>query len=148
GLGNRSGSPIANELLAAADVLVANETEAAALTGQSVATVEEAVGVAARLRVRSEQTVVITLGESGAVLVNADGALHRPAYAVPVRDTTGAGDAFCGAFAVRLVETGDVGEALAWGNAAGGCAVGVPGAEPSLPARASVAALLASASSP
>jgi ribokinase len=64
---------------------------------------------------------------------------------VPVQDTTGAGDAFCGALAVRLMETGDLGEALRWANAAGGCAVTTPGAEPSLPRREAVLALLAEA---
>jgi ribokinase len=54
---------------------------------------------------------------------------------VPVRDTTGAGDAFCAALAVCLAETDDFVTALAWANAAGACAVSVSGAEPSLPYR-------------
>jgi ribokinase len=41
----------------------------------------------------------VTLGEYGALACDSDGPLHLPAASVMVRDATGAGDAFCGAFA-------------------------------------------------
>lgn len=47
---------------------------------------------------------IITLGDRGAVLVSSEGAVHVPAFAVPVKDSTGAGDAFIGSFAVFLAE--------------------------------------------
>ena len=57
-------------------------------------------------------------------------------------DATAAGDAFVGAFAVALAEGRSPAEALRWGNAAGALAVTRAGAQPSLPSRAQVEALL------
>lgn len=132
---------IADELLAAANLIVANEVEAAMLTGMGVESVAEAYAAAERLR-RPGQIAIVTLGAQGAVAVSDRGRIHAPAHTVTVQDTTGAGDAFCGALAVRLAETGDLAEALRWANAAGGCAVTTLGAEPSLPRRQAVTALL------
>ena len=129
-------------LHAAADIVVANENEAALLTGLAVQTVEQAFAAAERLRRTTAQTAVITLGGQGAVAVGESLHEHQPAHTVVVRDTTGAGDAYCGALAVRLVETGDLREALVWANAAGALAVTMLGAEPSLPSRSAVMALL------
>ena len=134
--------PVPEELLAAADVLIANEIESAALSGVTVRSVEGAFTAATRLRRRPGQTAVVTLGADGAVAVSEALQRHVPAYPVPAVDTTGAGDAFCAALAVRLTETADLADALAWANAAGACAVTVVGAEPSLPARASVEGLI------
>jgi ribokinase len=57
-------------------------------------------------------------------------------------DPTGAGDAFCGALAVALAEGRDPVDAVRFAAAAGACAVQVAGAEPSMPTRAAVDALL------
>jgi ribokinase len=144
-LNTAPAGPVPKDLLAAADLLVANESEAATLTGVPVRTVEDAFKAAPRLRGRSDQTVVVTLGAAGAVVEAGSLRRHVPAFPVPARDTTGAGDAFCAALAVRLTETDDLLEALAWANAAGACAVTVLGAEPSLPERAMVEGVVRSA---
>jgi ribokinase len=94
---------------------------------------------AATLRLESSARVVVTLGAEG-VLV---GATHIPAFSVGVVDPTGAGDAFCAALAVAMVEGGDLVAAARFGAAAGACAVGHLGAEPGLPTRAEVMAVLA-----
>lgn len=143
-LNTAPAAAVPEELRAAADLLIANESEAEALTGVRVTAVEEAFAAAERLRVTTAQIAIVTLGAQGAVLLGPDLCIHRPAHAVPVRDTTGAGDAFCGAFAVRLAETGDPRDALAWAVAAGACAVTTLGAEPSLPSREAVWTLLRS----
>jgi ribokinase len=87
--------------------------------------------------------VVITLGAQGAVLAQAQ---TKPevvlAHPVAVVDTTAAGDAFVGAFAVALAEGRTPAEAMRWGNAAGALAVTAAGAQPSLPTRNAVVALL------
>jgi ribokinase len=80
-------------------------------------------------------TVILTLGSNGALLVGGE-TLHLPAYQVPVADTTAAGDAFVGAFAVALAEGRPVTEAVHWTNAAGALAVTKLGAQPSMPTRA------------
>jgi ribokinase len=90
--------------------------------------------------------VVITLGALGCVALTNDLRAHVPAVPVEAVDTTAAGDAFSGALAVALAEGEGLAAALRWANAAGACAVTRLGAEPSLPRRAAVVALLGGAS--
>jgi ribokinase len=66
-----------------------------------------------------------------------------PAFAVKVVDTTGAGDAFTGAFAARWAASGDGEEALRWGLAAGALACATMGAARSCPAADRIAAAVA-----
>jgi ribokinase len=131
-------APVPEELLEQAHVLVVNETEAEGLTGAAVPDVDAALVVAERLTAGGRRLAVVTLGARGAVLAGAGLREYLPAHVVSVRDSTGAGDAFCGALAVRLCERDDPRDALAWANAAGACAVTRDGAEPSLPERAAV----------
>lgn len=137
--------PMPDELLRLADIVTPNEVEAAALTGLPVTSLDEALTAADRLCVLGARQVVITLGAAGAVAVSGGERRYLPAHRVTAMDTTAAGDAFNGALAVRLAETGELGEALRWANAAGALAVTRLGAEPSLPHRVEVGALLGSA---
>jgi ribokinase len=84
--------------------------------------------------------VITTLGERG---VDVDGT-RLDAHDVKCVDTVGAGDAFCGAFAAGLAQGAALLDAARLGNAAGALAVGVAGAEPSMPRRADIDALLSS----
>ena len=86
--------------------LVPNRGELKLMTGRPVGTRDE-VEAAARTLARHGSTVIVTLGGDGALLVEAAAAHHVPAPKVAVRDTTGAGDAFIGAFAALWVATGD-----------------------------------------
>ncbi len=84
--------------------------------------------------------VVVTRGGAGAEVRSADGdPAEAPASHVQVVDTTGAGDAFCGAFAAVLAYGGDVAEALRLAVAAGGVAVTGSGARGALAQRGDVA---------
>lgn len=136
--------PLPAELLAQVDYLIPNEQEAALLLGEAIATDADAAGPAQRLCAQTGVGgVVITLGAQGAVLAQAQTEPQFvPAHSVEVADTTAAGDAFVGAFAVALAEGRTPAEALRWGNAAGALAVTAAGAQPSLPSRNAVAALL------
>lgn len=80
---------------------------------------------------------VITLGSRGAQV----GKVVVPPYPANVVDPTGAGDAFCGALGVSLAEGRPLIEAVRFANAAGALAVGIPGAQPSMPTRRAVEAL-------
>ncbi|HZT45520.1 MAG TPA: ribokinase [Gaiellaceae bacterium] len=102
-----------------ADYLTPNETEAAA--------VEDAEG-----------TLVVTLGDRGARVGDA----LVPAYRARAVDTTGAGDAFCAAFAVALAEGASDLDAARWGCAAGAHMVEHPGVIPGLPTRSKLEARL------
>ena len=66
------------------------------------------------------------------------------ALSVDPVDTTGAGDAFCGALATALASGETLHSAVAFANAAGAAAVTVVGATPSMPTRAKIERLLAS----
>lgn len=126
-------------LLALTDILFVNEGEAAALSG--LADVEAA---SEALLHRVGQAVVATLGAAGAVLFRRDASpLKQAALPVEVVDTTGAGDAFIGAFMARLALTDDIAEAMAWGAAAGALACTKLGATPSYAAADEIAARLA-----
>ena len=86
------------------DYFVPNEHEAEAITGSAVKTVEEAKMCAEKLIAAGIHRVIITLGSNGSLLAGRDGSEHVPAFAVKSVDTTGAGDAFIGSFAVFLAE--------------------------------------------
>lgn len=126
-------------LLAQVDVLLPNETEALLCAGlPHDASPEDASD---RLRARGIGTVVVTMGERGALLATAEGREIVAAPRVEAVDTTGAGDAFAGAFAAALAEGQTLLDAVRFGVCAGAQACTVLGAEPSLPRRASIAAL-------
>jgi ribokinase len=78
-------------------------------------------------------TVVITLGEAGSVLVGDQQREQIPVLEVEVVDTTAAGDAFIGALIVARMEDRPWFECVEFANAAGAYAVTHPGAQPSLP---------------
>lgn len=111
-------------LLALTDILFVNQVEACALAGA-----QNPQRAAESLLPRVGRAVVLTLGAQGALLLRRnEPVLARPARAVPVVDTTGAGDAFIGAFAARLAAGADMASALDWGMAAGALACGALGA--------------------
>lgn len=123
-------------------ILVANEIEAAGLTGSAVNDAATAERAAYSLHERGIAVVVVTLGNRGLVALSEVGVEVLSAHHVPVIDTTGAGDAFCGALAAELAAGAELETALRFANAAGALAVTRLGAEPSLPAREAIRALL------
>lgn len=129
----------ATALLPLADILISNEVEAAMLLDRGDLADRDA---ALALHERVGGPVVITLGARGAIVADQGEATAVAAHPVEVVDPTGAGDSFCGAFAVAYAQGRGAVEACAFGNAAGALAVGVAGAEPSLPRRAAIEALL------
>ncbi|OQY21970.1 MAG: ribokinase [Chloroflexi bacterium] len=131
------------ELLSLVDVLIPNESETALLTGLPVGDQAEAKTAAAALQDSGVGTVILTLGERGAMLATEGKTELFPAFDVTPVDTTAAGDAFVGGFAVALAEGRTLSEAVRWGNGAGGLAATKLGAQPSLPARRDLERLLA-----
>ena len=124
------------------DIVVANEIEARALTGLPSGTARECREAAEALRAGGRQVAVVTMGGEGAIGAAEGSCNHVPAVGVPVVDTTGAGDAFCAALAVRLAEGADLADAMCFASAAGAVACTKHGAYPSMPHRADVEALL------
>jgi ribokinase len=140
--------PLPQELLTLVDVLVPNESETALLTGMPVGNQEEAIAASAALRLAGVGTVILTLGERGALLAGATVSRLLPAFDVDPVDTTAAGDAFLAGLAVALAEGKGLAEAVRWGNAVGALATTRFGAQTSLPARQAVEQLLAASPAP
>jgi ribokinase len=121
-------------LLAAVDYLIPNQIELGMLAAQPAdVDIDRVPAVARSLRAQGVQHVIVTLGEDGVYLLGPAGEQRLAAHSVKVVDTTAAGDAFVGAFAVALARGKPLHEAAAWGNAAGALAVTRAGAQPSLP---------------
>ena len=124
------------------DYMTPNETEAEALTGLPVTNLVQARQADA-LIAKGVGTVIITLGEKGALIHGRQFSEPVPAISAgPVVETTGAGDAFNGAFAVGLAEGMIPIQAVRFGCATAGISVTRPGTAPSMPSRAEVEALL------
>jgi ribokinase len=141
------GLRLPESIFALCDYLTPNETEAATLTGLPVTNIEEAERAAEALLARGTRNVVITLGAQGALVKNARLAKRVPAMdAGPVVETTGAGDAFNGGFAIALAEGRDIVAATQFGCAVAGISVTRPGTAPSMPMRTEADALLKTAS--
>jgi ribokinase len=123
---------LAPELIAATDWLIPNEHELQALPGRPPAGDDESLEAAARL-VRGG--LVVTLGAAGAVVAWGGGLSRLPAPATEAIDTTGAGDAFVGAFAVGLASGFSPLDAARLGIACASDSVRRPGTQASFPDR-------------
>jgi ribokinase len=135
-------APLPESIYQHIDYITPNESEAAALTGLSVSTVVDAEKAADVFLARGVSNAIITLGAQGAFVKNAQVREHVPAVdAGKVVETTGAGDAFNGGFAVALSEGLDLVEAARFGCAAAGISITRPGTAPSMPTRAEIDAL-------
>jgi ribokinase len=96
---------VARPLFDLADIVVCNQGELALYAeATEPGTPEAARELAAELLGRTDQTLVITLGASGALAVTAGGIIAVPGHPARVVDTTGAGDCFCGVLAAALAE--------------------------------------------
>jgi ribokinase len=135
--------PFPREVLAKVDYLTPNETEALGLIGSDV-DVEDLDGLADRLLQTGAKNIVLTLGEKGAFVKNEQLREFVPAFSIGrVIETTGAGDAFAGGFAVALAEGKSIVDATRYGCAVAGISVTRPGTAPSMPYRAEVDKLIA-----
>ncbi len=126
---------IPERLLASADYVTPNETEAEFYTGIRISTIEDAFAAGERLTALGAACAVITLGEKGAALVRRGLRAHIPAPQVKPVDTTGAGDCFNGVLAVALAGGAEETEAVRLACAAASAAVQKKGAAASCPYR-------------
>lgn len=118
------------ELLNGVYCLTPNETEADMLfrgyTAEQLPVIGRAYGV---------ESMVVTLGSKGALLVENGAAVRVPTMRVKAVDTTGAGDCFVGAMTVALAEGMALAEAVEFANQAAAISVTRPGAQNAMPAR-------------
>lgn len=131
------------ELLSLPDFLVPNESELSLLTGLPVQDLPSAEHAARALLEGGIQTVIVTLGANGALIVSKELTKQVASFNVDVVDTTAAGDAFIGGFASAFLQGKPLEEAVRYGCACGALAATKFGAQPSLPTREEVEDFLA-----
>lgn len=139
------GRTLPESIFPCCDYVTPNESETEELTGIRVRSAIDAERAAAAFLALGVGNAVITLGAQGVLVKNSATCRLIPAFdAGPVVETTGAGDAFNGGFAVALAEGGDLVEAARFGCAVAGLSVTRPGTALSMPRRNEIDALLAS----
>jgi ribokinase len=136
--------PLPLEILRQVSLLILNESEISLLSGQNVESPEDAHRAASTLHQQGIETVVVTLGARGALLVTSvqgqERYFYQEALKVQVVDTTAAGDCFVGALVVALAEGQEPQDALRFAVTASALKVTRFGAQPGLPHRDEVRA--------
>ncbi|MCL4247520.1 MAG: ribokinase [Anaerolineae bacterium] len=136
-------APLPDELLALTDLCAPNEIEAEMLTGVKTDSVEGAEKAARALQARGPRTVILTLGERGALYVEGDApAQFCAAEKVQAVDSTGAGDAFVGSLAYALAAGRPLGDSVRVGCAVATRSVLKTGTQTSFPYRQEVGDIL------
>ncbi|MDR6392059.1 ribokinase [Paraburkholderia phenoliruptrix] len=131
--------PLDDDIFPLCDYITPNESEAAALTGVQISTVDDARRAADVLLAKGVGAVIVTLGEGGALLHDATRSVWLPAFRCGnVVETAGAGDGFTGGFAAALARGEDAISALRFGCALAGISVTRAGTAPSMPTLAEV----------
>jgi len=126
-----------DEILEKVSIITPNETEAERLTGITVKDPPTAAEAANVLHGRGIETVIITLGATGAYLSDRPGRIMKlvPGFSVKAVDTTAAGDVFNGQLAVSLAEGRELEGAIVEAHAAAALSVQKLGAQSSIPRR-------------
>jgi ribokinase len=146
--------PIEPDILKDTSILVLNQIEATCLAGTfgidvgdgSLSNLER---VAAILLEQGLEMFVVTLGRSGAIAFQRNGApLHQPSFPVEVVDTLGAGDAFTAGFSASLIQGQSLTESLSIAAACGAVACTKIGVLSALPHRTELASFLEAQNNP
>ena len=120
--------------------LTPNETETRALLGKNDTVDFEPAAAAREVLSRGVSNVILKLGEKGAFVLGKGGTrVTVPAFPVTAIDTTAAGDAFNGAFAVALMRGNSINESTRYACAVAAISVTRRGAQPSMPSQTEVA---------
>jgi ribokinase len=136
--------PVDDDMYPLCDYITPNETEAGALTGIEVRTVDDARRAADVLLAKGVGAAIITLGDKGALFHSATHSELVPAFQCgPVVETAGAGDGFTGGLAAALAQGDDPLQAVRFGCALASLSVTRAGTAPSMPTLAEIGAVLA-----
>ena len=139
-----ASAPLPAEWYASIDYLIPNESEASALSGVMVDSLDSAKEAATRLIEAGAGKVIVTLGAQGALFADGQGFERLVAPKVKAVDTTAAGDTFVGGFAAALSAGKSEAEAIRFGQVAAALSVTRAGAQPSIPTLHDVQGFVAS----
>jgi len=120
-------------LLKTVDIITPNKSEASLLSGIDVYDTGSAKEAAEIIRKKGDNTVVMTMGSEGALVVSDEMVKTFPPTVIEPVDTTAAGDAFNGALASQIAQGKLLKEAVVFANNAGALTATKMGAQPSLP---------------
>ena len=127
--------PYTSELWHDAAILSPNQPETEAIVGYPVTDRESAIAAARDLLARGPQSVVLKLGEQGAMLASADGIRCIPAHAITAVDSAGAGDAFTAGLVLAVLQGQGLAQAVRFANACGAVAASRFGTMQAMPRR-------------
>jgi ribokinase len=122
-----------DSLLKNISIITPNETEAEMLSSVKVHNIESAKEAGLIIQSRGVQTVIITMGANGALILHKGSFTHIPGVRVKAVDTTAAGDVFNGALAVAIAEGKEIPEATSFACTAAAISVTRLGAQASAP---------------
>lgn len=126
--------PINNDILNTIDILIVNKSEAETISGEKIEDIgEEKIIDKLLLLMKGAQSVILTLGSKGCWYKSYRESIRFPTFNVNVKDTTAAGDTFCGVLAVGISKNEALEEALEFATAAAALCVTRLGAQPSIP---------------
>lgn len=128
-----ASGPLPVQWYASVDYLIPNESEAGALTGVTVDSLDSAELAARSLLALGAGKIIVTLGAQGALLVSAQRVMHFTAPKVEAVDATAAGDTFVGAFSAALAAGKGEDDAIRFAQRAAALSVTCEGAQPSIP---------------
>lgn len=126
---------ISENLLSKTDILIVNETELGFLKNEKITaktSMEEVIKTAQQVKINEEQTIIVTLGHQGALVVEKTAYLIE-GHEVEAIDTVGAGDCFSGVFASQFLNNKSLKESVQIANKAASICVTRKGAAPSMP---------------
>lgn len=130
------------DLLPGLHTLIVNENEAARLAGITPTDRDAARRAVKAMTDMGPERVILTLGSDGSMVHDGNEVTHVPAFPVPVKDTTAAGDTFCGALGAALLESMPYLRAIRFATGAAALSVSRIGAQPSIPFRPEIDHLL------
>ncbi|MFW6139421.1 MAG: ribokinase [Spirochaetota bacterium] len=128
-----ASADLPEEIYSASDILCPNESETEILTGMHIQSTDQAEKAAKQLLKKGTDTVILTLGDRGSLLVTKEKALHIPTRKVKAVDSTGAGDAFVGSLAFFLASGKTLQKAVEYANYIAAVSVQASGTQTSFP---------------
>jgi ribokinase len=127
-----------DSLLINISIITPNRREAEMISGIKITNMDSAKEAAKIIKHRGVETVIITLGVEGALVLSDGNFTEVPAFPVNAVDTTGAGDIFNGALAVAISEGRDLFAATEFACKASAICVSRLGAQSSAPNKSEV----------